>query len=105
MAYLMLMAVIWFGVMEVKIKLLEKLTEQEYLLTGREADVLNTEYLLYVFIREIDLLGENYKKKLPKSTKNKSAKVKSYKLGLGQGLCERLLNATEKLENPILEKI
>jgi len=30
--------------------------------------------------------------------------VKSYKLGLGQGLCERLLNATEKLENSHIGK-
>jgi len=67
-------------------------------LTGRECDVLNTEYLLHIFIREIERLGEEYKKTLPDGV-NKREKVKSYKLGLGQGLCDRLLEATDSLEN------
>ena len=73
-------------------------------LTGREADVLNTEYFLYVFIREIEILGEKYKKSLPKEAKDKRTRIKHYKIGVGQGLCERLLNATEKLENSELGK-
>ena len=70
----------------------------EIFLTGRECDVLNTEYLLHIFIREIEEMGEEYKKRLPKGV-NKRTKVHSYKLGLGDGLCDRLLEATDILEN------
>lgn|GEM_PF-2311975 len=69
----------------------------EIFLTGRECDVLNTEYLLHIFIREIDRMGEEYKKTLPKN-ENKRKKVQSYKLGLGEGLCDRLLYAADILE-------
>ncbi len=71
----------------------------EIFLTGRECDVLNTEYLLHIFIREIERMAEEYKKSLPKGSKKKRSQIASYKIGLGRGLCDRMLQATRTLEN------
>jgi hypothetical protein len=85
-------------------KISGKISEKaEIFLTGRECDVLNTEYLLHIFIREIDRMGEEYKLNLPKGV-NKRERLKSYKLGLGQGLCNRLLEANDVLANSEIGK-
>ncbi len=69
----------------------------QIILTGRESDVLNVEYLLCVFIREIESYAKKYAAALGK-TQNKRAKLRDYRLGLGSGLVERMAEATQKWE-------
>jgi hypothetical protein len=71
-------------------------------LTGRESDVLNVEYLLCVFIREVESHANRYAVSLGRVQK-KRAKLRDYRLGLGKGLVERMAEAMQKWEDKPLD--
>jgi len=66
-------------------------------LTGRESDLLNVEYLLHVFIREIEKRSREYSSWLG-NVRNKRKKLRDYRLGLGSGLVHRIEEATQRWE-------
>jgi len=74
---------VWGDVLEQKSKII---------LTGRESDVLNTEYFLHIFIREIEKRSALYSEKLGKHP-NKRSYLRAYRLGLGKGLIGRMYEA------------
>ena len=71
--------------------------EAKIILTGRENDVLNTEYFLHIFIREIEKRSTLYSKKIGKCH-NKQARLRAYRLGLGKGLVEKMSQAMDNYE-------
>jgi len=76
----------------------KSLKKARIVLTGRESDILNTEYLLTVFLREIERKSAEYGRTLGRVADKRSL-LNSYRIGLGRGLCERLLEATEYVEH------
>ncbi len=66
-------------------------------LTGRESDVDNTEFYLHVFIREIEKRSKAYSMQLGNIAR-KREKLKAYRIGLGQGLVQRISEAMQRYE-------
>jgi hypothetical protein len=58
------------------------------ILTGRECEVLNTEYFLQVFIREIEKKAKQHSQFLGKR-RNKRTELQAYRIGLGKGLIDK----------------
>lgn len=72
-------------------------TFAKFILAGREADVLNSEYLITFLIRTIETKSLKYKlvirKKLGSNTQNKNhVELNSYRLGLIQAIVSRIRN-------------
>ena len=67
------------------------------ILTGRECDILNTEYFLEIFIREIEKRTTLYAQEIGKCS-NKRARLRAYRLGLGKGLVDRMTEAMDQYE-------
>jgi hypothetical protein len=73
------------------------LKKSKIILTGRECDVLNTEYFLQVFIREIEKKAKQHSQFLGKR-RNKRTELQAYRIGLGKGLIDKMAAAMEKYE-------
>ncbi len=80
---------VWGETLEKKAKII---------LTGRESDVLNTEYFLHIFIREIEKRSLLYSKEIGKCP-HKRARLRTYRIGLGKGLISRISEAMDRYES------
>jgi len=69
-----------------------------FFFSGTEADVENIDYILTFLIREIEKKSKKYTKTLPSYLGNmeKQAKSKAYRMGLAEGIGERMEELTNK---------